>query len=83
MATFDIDFVSVCGGGEHAVVHISATTPNIERDVTVTRSEFNSPLTVEEVELIVRALLRFKKTDEGLTNAQLVAALQAGVTVTL
>lgn len=83
MASATLSFVSICAGGEHIVGNISSTTPTVNIDVSMTKTEFSAPLTADEIATAMRVILRFKKADDGLTNAQLLSALQSGITVSL
>jgi ABC-type transporter Mla maintaining outer membrane lipid asymmetry ATPase subunit MlaF len=83
MATLGYQFVSNCAGGGHTTIAVSfngGASQNIVYSTENVRAPL-SELTQEERE--AAALVILKLHCAGMTRAQMKAALQAGVTVTL
>ncbi len=81
MASALIKFVDLCSGKEHLTV--SATGGGFSKNITITATRIAQGLSQDDFESTMLTLLIFKKAADGLNNNQLLAALSAGVTVTV
>lgn len=79
MASVSIQLLSVCAGGDHALIRLTKGAQ--ERDVAMLVPELRSAITQDDVEAFCKVAL--KLLNEGKTLAQFKAAVQAGFTVTV
>lgn len=79
MTAVTMQVVSLCAGGDHAVVRLTKGAQ--VRDVPMLVPELRSAITQDDVEAFCKVAL--KLFNEGKTLAQFKAGVQAGVTVTV
>lgn len=77
MANATITLTNVCAGGEHWTFRVAVGAQNFDR--VINRDDALGEITDEDKLIFLRVLLRLKKI--GLTNAQVRALFENGVTV--
>lgn len=78
MTTVVVTMTSLCSGGGHARIGVTGAktaTYNVSTDI------LSDPISDEDAEAFVKIIGKMAKS--GRTNAQTVALLQAGVTITV
>lgn len=79
MASVSLQLLSVCAGGDHAVIRLTKSAQ--VRDVSMFVPDLRSAITQDDIEAFCKVAM--KLLNEGKTLAQFKAAMQAGITVTV
>jgi len=79
MASVSVQLVSVCTGGDHAIVRLTKGAQ--VRDVPMQVQELRSNITQDDIDAFCKVALKLH--NEGKTLAQFKASVQAGVTVSV
>jgi hypothetical protein len=79
MASVSLQLVSLCAGGDHAVVRLTKGAQ--VKEVAMLVPELRSAITQDDIEAFCKVAMKLHS--EGKTLAQFKASVQAGVTVTV
>jgi hypothetical protein len=81
MSSFTIQRTAVCSGGNHHTFTLTAGARSVQ--IVLVPEDVTGTVTDDELRAAVAVLLKAKKAGDGLSNAQLLSAAAAGITVNL